>query len=83
MPYCSRLFVHTEIVNVFPTLLTESLLLLNLPIGGKKLYRVAHKLLFSQKVIQYLQLSLCLYAKIFYNYAKTNYISAENICSLL
>ena len=63
--------------NVFPNLLAESLLPLNLPVGAKTLYRVAHRLVFSQKVIRYLQLSLCLYAKIFHNYAKTNYISAE------
>ena len=84
MPYCSRQFVYCDIVfYVFPTLLTESLLPLNLPVGAKKLCRVAHRIGFSQKVIPYLQFVLCLYAKIFHDYAKINYISAESICSLL
>ena len=49
-----NLFTISLLSNVFPTLLTESLLLLNLPVAAKKLYRVAH--IFSQKVIPYLQI---------------------------
>ena len=84
MPYCSRQFVYTDIVsNVFPTLLAEPLLPLHSPVGAKKLCIVVHRTVFSQKVIPYLQFILCSYAKIFHDYTKTNYISAENICSSL
>ena len=43
------LFTLTWLSNIFPTLLTESLLLLNLPIGAKMIYRAAQRLVFFPK----------------------------------
>ena len=76
------LFTLTWLSNIFPTLLTESLLLLNLPIGAKMIYRAAQRLVFFPKDYAMIGVVYVRMPKYFTIMPKKN-ISAENICSLL
>ena len=88
---CKWIFISPTYVNLIAqdnlfTLAYFSNLFPNFSVDAKKLYELAHTGLCFTKMLYHIchfQLTVCAYAKIFHNYANTNYISAENIWSLL